>query len=60
MESAGVTLLKGDLEGSARARTLSRRTMRNIRENLALAFVYNILGVQLAAGVLLRLRSLRL
>ncbi len=52
MESAGVTLLKGDLEGIARARTLSRRTMRNIRENLVLAFVYNVLGVPLAAGVL--------
>lgn len=52
MESAGVTLVKGDLAGIARARTLSRATMRNIRQNLVLAFVYNILGIPLAAGVL--------
>jgi Cu+-exporting ATPase len=52
MESAGVTLVKGDLAGIARARTLSRATMRNIRQNLALAFVYNVLGIPLAAGVL--------
>ena len=52
MESAGVTLVKGDLAGIARARTLSRATMRNIRQNLMLAFVYNVLGVPLAAGVL--------
>jgi Cu+-exporting ATPase len=52
MESAGVTLVKGDLAGIARARTLSRATMRNIRQNLVLAFVYNLLGVPLAAGVL--------
>jgi Cu+-exporting ATPase len=52
MESAGVTLVKGDLAGIARARVLSRATMRNIRQNLALAFVYNILGIPLAAGVL--------
>ena len=52
MESAGVTLVKGDLAGIARARTLSRATMRNIRQNLALAFIYNILGIPLAAGVL--------
>ena len=52
MQSAGVTLVKGDLAGIARARTLSRATMRNIRQNLALAFVYNILGIPLAAGVL--------
>ena len=52
MESAGVTLVKGDLAGIARARTLSRATMRNIRQNLVLAFVYNVLGVPLAAGVL--------
>lgn len=52
MQSAGVTLVKGDLSGIARARTLSRATMRNIRQNLVLAFVYNILGVPLAAGVL--------
>jgi Cu+-exporting ATPase len=52
MESAGVTLVKGDLAGIARARLLSRATMRNIRQNLALAFVYNVLGIPLAAGVL--------
>ncbi len=52
MQSAGVTLVKGDLAGIARARTLSRATMRNIRQNLVLAFVYNVLGVPLAAGVL--------
>jgi P-type Cu+ transporter len=52
MESAGITLVKGDLLGIARARALSRATMRNIRENLLLAFVYNALGVPLAAGVL--------
>jgi Cu+-exporting ATPase len=52
MESAGVTLVKGDLTGIARARALSRVTMRNIRQNLTLAFVYNALGVPLAAGVL--------
>ncbi len=52
MESAGVTLIKGDLAGIARARTLSRTTMRNIRQNLVLAFVYNVLGIPLAAGIL--------
>jgi len=52
MESAGVTLVKGDLAGIARARVLSRATMRNIRENLVLAFVYNALGIPIAAGVL--------
>ncbi len=52
MESAGVTLLKGDLRGIARARRLSRATMRNIRQNLFFAFVYNALGVPVAAGVL--------
>ena len=52
MESAAVTLIKGDLAGIARARTLSRATMRNIRENLVLAFVYNALGIPLAAGAL--------
>jgi Cu+-exporting ATPase len=52
MESAGVTLAKGDLAGIARARVLSRATMRNVRQNLALAFVYNALGIPLAAGVL--------
>jgi Cu+-exporting ATPase len=52
MESAGVTLVKGDLRGIARARRLSRATMRNIRENLFFAFIYNSLGVPVAAGVL--------
>jgi Cu+-exporting ATPase len=52
MQSAGVTLVKGDLAGIARARALSRATMRNIRQNLMLAFVYNVLGIPLAAGVL--------
>jgi P-type Cu+ transporter len=52
MQSAGVTLVKGDLRGIVRARRLSRATMRNIRENLFFAFVYNALGVPIAAGVL--------
>jgi Cu+-exporting ATPase len=52
MESAGVTLLKGDLTGILRARRLSQATMRNIRQNLFFAFVYNALGVPVAAGVL--------
>jgi Cu+-exporting ATPase len=52
MESADVTLVKGDLRGIARARQLSRATMRNIRQNLFFAFVYNTLGVPIAAGVL--------
>jgi Cu+-exporting ATPase len=52
MESAGITLVKGDLRGIARARRLSRGTMRNIRQNLFFAFIYNILGVPIAAGVL--------
>ncbi len=52
IESAGVTLVKGDLNGIVRARRLSRATMRNIRQNLFLAFVYNAIGVPVAAGVL--------
>jgi Cu+-exporting ATPase len=52
MESAGVTLVQGDLRGIVRARRLSRATMRNIRQNLFFAFVYNSLGVPVAAGVL--------
>jgi Cu+-exporting ATPase len=52
MESAGVTLVKGDLRGIARARRLSRATMRNIRQNLFFAFIYNAIGVPIAAGVL--------
>lgn len=52
MESAGVTLVKGDLRGIVRARRLSRATMKNIRQNLFFAFIYNSLGVPIAAGVL--------
>ena len=52
MESAGITLVQGDLRGVARARRLSEATMRNIKQNLFFAFVYNALGVPLAAGVL--------
>jgi len=52
LESAGITLLKGDLEGILRARKLSQATMRNIRQNLFFAFIYNSLGVPIAAGVL--------
>ena len=52
MESAGITLVKGDLRGIARARRLSRATMRNIRQNLFFAFAYNTLGIPVAAGVL--------
>jgi Cu+-exporting ATPase len=52
MESAGVTLVKGDLRGIARAAALSRATMRNIRQNLVFAFGYNALGIPVAAGVL--------
>jgi Cu+-exporting ATPase len=52
IESAGVTLLGGDLEGLVRARRLSRAVMRNIRQNLFFAFVYNSAGVPIAAGIL--------
>jgi Cu+-exporting ATPase len=52
IQSAGVTLVKGDLAGIARARTLSRMTMRNIRQNLVFAFAYNVIGIPVAAGVL--------
>jgi Cu+-exporting ATPase len=52
MESAGLTLLKGDLRGIVRAVSLARATMRNIKQNLVFAFVYNALGVPIAAGVL--------
>ena len=71
MQSAGITLVKGDLAGIARARALSRATMRNIRENLFLAFIYNALGIPIAAAAMsfssvsvignaLRLRFVRL
>ena len=52
METAGVTLVRGDLRGILRARRLSRRTMANIRQNLFFAFVYNTVGVPVAAGIL--------
>ncbi len=52
MESAGITLVKGDLRGIARARRLSRAAIRNIKQNLAFAFLYNALGIPIAAGVL--------
>ncbi len=52
MQSAGVTLVKGDLRGIARARALSRATMRNIKQNLFFAFIYNSVGIPIAAGVL--------
>ena len=52
IQSAGITLVKGDLAGIARAIVLSRATMRNIRENLVFAFAYNAIGIPIAAGVL--------
>jgi Cu+-exporting ATPase len=60
IESAGVTLVKGDLRGIVRARRLSRATMGNIKQNLFFAFVYNALGVPIAAGVLYPLFGLLL
>jgi Cu+-exporting ATPase len=60
IESAGITLLKGDLVGIARARALSRATMRNIRQNLFFAFAYNALGIPIAAGILYPLFGLLL
>jgi Cu+-exporting ATPase len=51
IENAGITLLKGDLRGIVRARKLSRATIRNIKQNLAWAFLYNIIGIPIAAGV---------
>ena len=52
MQTAGVTLIKGDLRGIVRARLLSQATMKNIKQNLFFAFVYNAVGVPIAAGVL--------
>ena len=60
MESAGITLLKGDLNGIVRARRLSAATMANIRQNLFFAFIYNAAGVPVAAGVLYPLFGLLL
>src|SRR5439155_4605946 len=60
IESAGVTLVKGDLQGIVRARNLSAATMRNIRQNLFFAFLYNAAGVPIAAGVLYPLFGLLL
>jgi Cu+-exporting ATPase len=60
MESAGITLVAGDLRGIARARRLSRAVMRNIRQNLFFAFVYNALGVPIAAGALYPLTGMLL
>ena len=52
IESAGITLLKGDLNGILRARRLSQATMSNIRQNLVFAFIYNVAGIPVAAGIL--------
>jgi Cu+-exporting ATPase len=52
MESAAITLVKGDLRGLVRARRLSQATMKNIRQNLFFAFAYNVVGVPIAAGIL--------
>lgn len=60
MESAGVTLVKGDLTGIVRAITLSRATMRNIRQNLFFAFIYNMAGIPIAAGILFPLTGILL
>jgi Cu+-exporting ATPase len=60
MESAQVVLVKGDLNGILRARTLSRATVRNIRQNLAFAFAYNTIGIPIAAGILYPLTGLLL
>jgi len=60
MESGDITLIKGDLQALVRARNLSRATMSNIRQNLFFAFIYNLLGVPIAAGVLYPLTGLLL
>ena len=59
IESAGITLIKGDLRGIVKAVRLSRHTMRNIRQNLFFAFIYNALGVPIAAGVLVPLVGMK-
>ena len=51
IENAGITILKGDLRGIMRARKLSRATVRNIKQNLAFAFLYNVIGIPVAAGI---------
>jgi Cu+-exporting ATPase len=51
IENAGITLVKGDLRGIVRARKLSRATVRNIKQNLACAFLYNVIGIPIAAGI---------
>jgi Cu+-exporting ATPase len=60
IESAGITLVPGDLRGIVKALTLSRATMHNIRQNLFFAFIYNVLGVPIAAGVLYPVSGLML
>jgi Cu+-exporting ATPase len=60
MHSAGITLVHSDLQALVRARRLSRATLRNIRQNLAFAFLYNVLGVPVAAGVLYPLTGMLL
>ena len=60
IESAAITLVKGDLQGIARAIALSRATMKNIRQNLFFAFAYNALGVPIAAGILFPLTGMLL
>jgi Cu+-exporting ATPase len=60
IESAGIILVKGDLKGIVRARQLSRATMQNIHQNLTLAFLYNVLGIPIAAGALYPLFGLLL
>jgi len=57
MQGSAVTLLNGDLTGIVRARELSQATMRNIRQNLTLSFVYNMAGIALAAGPFIRIRT---
>ncbi len=60
IQSAGITLVKGDLAGIVPARNLSRMTMRNIRQNLVFAFAYNVIGIPVAAGVLCPLLGIML